>query len=179
MSELSSQTQAVIEVLNKARSMELYSILQYMDQHYVLDNLDYGTFADDIKRIAIDEMRHAEKFAERVKELGGQPTQEVDGSVMRNQDIRKIFAFNAGVEQDVLDTYNRFAMICLENKDALSAHLFRIILMEEQEHFNWFADQKNHVETLGDFYLSRFAGAESEMEDSTMGFTVSEDARRR
>ena len=62
----------VIEVLNKARSMELYAVHQYMNQHYNLDDLDYGEFASKIKLIAIDEMRHAEQFAERIKELGVQ-----------------------------------------------------------------------------------------------------------
>ena len=57
----------VIEVLNKARSMELYAVHQYMNQHYNLDDLDYGEFASKIKLIAIDEMRHAEQFAERIK----------------------------------------------------------------------------------------------------------------
>ena len=33
--------QKVIEVLSKARSMELYAIIQYMNQHYNLDNMDY------------------------------------------------------------------------------------------------------------------------------------------
>ena len=59
----------VIEVLNKARSMELYAVHQYMNQHYNLDDLDYGEFASKIKLIAIDEMRHAEQFAERIKEF--------------------------------------------------------------------------------------------------------------
>jgi len=61
----------VIEVLNKARSMELQAIHQYMNQHYNLDDMDYGDLAAKVKLIAIDEMRHAEMFAERIKELRG------------------------------------------------------------------------------------------------------------
>ena len=34
--------QKVIDVLNKARAMELQAIHQYMNQHYNLDDLDYG-----------------------------------------------------------------------------------------------------------------------------------------
>ena len=37
--------QKVIEALNKARAMELHAIHQYMNQHYNLDNLDYGELA--------------------------------------------------------------------------------------------------------------------------------------
>ena len=64
----------VIEVLNKARSMELYAVHQYMNQHYNLDDLDYGEFASKIKLIAIDEMRHAEQFAERIKDWAASRT---------------------------------------------------------------------------------------------------------
>jgi bacterioferritin len=68
--------QKVIEVLNKARAMELQAITQYMNQHYNLDDMDYGDMAAKVKLIGIDEMRHAEMFAERIKELGGEPTKE-------------------------------------------------------------------------------------------------------
>ena len=73
----------VIEVLNKARAMELTAISQYMNQHYNLDDMDYGELAGKLKLIAIDEMRHAEAFAERVKELGGEPTSEPDDKVTK------------------------------------------------------------------------------------------------
>ncbi len=53
--------QKVLEVLNKARAMELQAIHQYMNQHYTLDDMDYGELAANVKLIAIDEMRHALK----------------------------------------------------------------------------------------------------------------------
>ena len=71
--------QKVIDVLNEARAMELQAIYQYMNQHYNLDDMDYGELAAKIKLIAIDEMRHAEMFAERVKELGGEPVTGHEG----------------------------------------------------------------------------------------------------
>ena len=44
--------------MNKARAMELQAIAQYMNQHYNLDDMDYGEMAAKVKLIAIDEMRH-------------------------------------------------------------------------------------------------------------------------
>ena len=75
----------VIEVLNKARSMELYAVHQYMNQHYNLDNLDYGEFASKIKLIAIDEMRHAEQFAERPVVVPDLADGHVDGRTEKRQ----------------------------------------------------------------------------------------------
>ena len=37
-----TRKKAVIDALNKARAMELQAIQQYMNQHYSLDDKDYG-----------------------------------------------------------------------------------------------------------------------------------------
>jgi hypothetical protein len=56
----------VIEALNKARAMELHAIHQYMNQHHSLDNWDNADMASKVKLIGIDEMPHAEMFADRI-----------------------------------------------------------------------------------------------------------------
>ena len=121
----------VIEVLNKARSMELYAVHQYMNQHYNLDDLDYGEFASKIKLIAIDEMRHAEQFAERIKELGGEPNSELSSKITKGQKVMDVFPFNVKVEDDTIETYNKLLEICRTNGDSVSARLFERILDEE------------------------------------------------
>src|SRR3989337_919903 len=105
----------VIEVLNKARGMELQAIAQYMNQHYNLDDMDYGDWAAKVKLIAIDEMRHAEMFADRIKELGGEPTTEPAGKVERGQKVQSIFPFDARLEDDKIDAYNKFRLVCRQN----------------------------------------------------------------
>ncbi|ACB85654.1 bacterioferritin [Natranaerobius thermophilus] len=150
--------QKVIEVLNKARSMELQAIHQYMNQHYSLDDKDYGEFATKIRTIAIDEMRHAETFAERVKELDGEPTTELAGGVEKNQDVEKIFPFDSEQEEEAIETYNEFAQICRENNDTISAKLFETIIEEEQQHQNYFDDIDDHIKNLGNTYLARMVG---------------------
>ena len=75
----------VIDVLNQARAMELQAIGQYMNQHYNLDDMDYGDLAAKVKLIAVDEMRHAEMFAERIKELGGEPTTDPTAKVTKDR----------------------------------------------------------------------------------------------
>ena len=64
----------VIEVLNRSRALELRAIAQYMNQLYNLASMDYGALAAQVKLIAVDEMRHAETFAEQIKELSGEAT---------------------------------------------------------------------------------------------------------
>lgn len=162
----------VIEVLNKARSMELQSIHQYMSQHYRLDDMDYGELAANMKLIAIDEMRHAEAFAERVKELGGEPTTELAGGIEKGQEIKTIFSFDANEEDTAIDAYNQFLLVCRENGDSISVKLLEEIINDEQEHFNYFDSIGGHIEKLGESYLSRIAGTPSSTGLQPQGFVI-------
>lgn len=176
MSDRQSRKEKVIEVLNKARSMELYAISQYMNQHYALDNLDYGELAMNMKLIAIDEMRHAELFAERVKELGGEPTTSLAAEVKKGQDVRGIYPFDSQVEDDTIDVYNQFLNVCRENGDNISVKLFETIVEEEQLHYNYFDNVDGHIKTLGDTYLSKIAGTPASTGGFSKGFSLTAGA---
>ena len=155
----SARKAKVLEALNKARAMELYAITQYMNQHYTLDDMDYGELASKMKAIAIDEMRHAEDFAERIKDLDGEPGAKQEGTLQKGQDVRAIYPFNSAVEDDTIEKYNEFVKICRENGDQVSANLFERIIDEEQAHWDYFSDTDDHIKTLGDHFLARMAAS--------------------
>lgn len=173
MSSKEERRKNVIEVLNKARAMELQAIHQYMNQHYNLDDMDYGELAAKMKLIAIDEMRHAETFAERIKELGGEPTSAMDGKVVKGQEIGKIYTHDSHQEDETIDAYNQFLLVCRENGDSISVKIFEQIIDEEQEHFNYFDAINDHISNLGDSYLSRIAGTPSSTGLAPQGFVIS------
>jgi len=164
--------QAVVEVLNKARAMELQAIHQYMNHHYNLDDRDYGEMAAQVKLIAIDEMRHAEMFAERIKELGGEPTTEFAGKVEKGQEVESIFAFDAKEEDNAIAAYSQFLLVCRENGDSISTKLLEVVIDEEQEHFNYFDSINGHIEKLGPAFLARKAGTPSSTGLNTQGFVA-------
>lgn len=166
--------QKVLDVLNKARAMELHAIHQYMNQHYNLDDMDYGELAGKVKLIAIDEMRHAEMFAERIKELHGEPTTEKAGKVEREQSVEVIFKFDSGQEDDTILSYNQFLLVCRENGDNVSLKLFEAILEEEQTHYNYFDNVADHIEQLGASYLARIAGTPGDGGGPARGFVAAE-----
>jgi len=174
-SDREKRKQKVIDVLNKARAMELQAIGQYMNQHYNLDDMDYGELAGKIKLIAVDEMRHAEMFAERIKELGGEPTADLADKVKRGQAVDAAFAFDVTLEDDTVDAYNQYLLVCRENGDSTSMKIFEEIIDEEQVHLNYFDDIKSHIEELGNAYLARIAGTPSATGLQTQGFVAREE----
>jgi bacterioferritin len=134
--------------------------------------MNYGEFAGKLKLIAIDEMRHAETFAERVKELGGEPVTEHDGKIFKGQSPNEIFPFDAKEEDNAIDAYNQFALVCRENGDSISMKIFEEVIDEEQIHFNYFDNVHSHIEKLGDTYLAKIAGTSSATGLGPSGFTV-------
>ena len=136
MSDRETRKANVVEALNKARSMELHAIHQYMNQHYNLDDMDYGELAANMKLIAIDEMRHCES------------------------------------EDDTIFVYNELRKVCVDNGDILTAKLFETIIGEEQIHLNYFDNISDHIETLGDTFLSKIAGTPSSTGGTTKGFAI-------
>jgi len=152
-----NQIENVVAVLNQARAMEIKVIIQYMNQHYGLDSQDYGKLASAVKKIAIDEMKHAEAFAERIKEIDStqEPTTQPEKSIITGQAIGDIFGFNAETEEGTIEKYGEFAKICRDNNDPVSAVLFERIAVEEQAHLTYFANTAEHIKSLGNRFLNR------------------------
>lgn len=147
----------VIEALNTARGMELQAISQYMVQHYILDDLDYGQLCAWQKLIAIDEMRHAEKFAERVEALGGKPNCDKAGPITQPQTVKEIYPFDVTMEANTVAAYDKFAKICRECGDEISAGIFDDIIKDELVHLDYYNQTVSHIDTLGAAFLAKYA----------------------
>ena len=171
-----SRKAKVIEVLNKARAMELFAIHQYMNQHYNLDDMDYGELAANMKLIAIDEMRHAENFAERIKELGGEPTTQKEGKIVTGQEVTAIYEADANQEEATIEAYSNFLAVCKEAGDIVTARLFERIIDDEQAHQTYYDNIDGHIKKLGDTYLAKIAGTPSTTGPATKGFVTATPA---
>jgi bacterioferritin len=155
---MSKDVKKVIEALNAGRSRELGAILQYMAQHYELANDDFGKLAKVLKTTAIVEMKHAEALAERILFLGGTPTSKPMPEVKRGQKIADMIATDMALEEDAVRLYNEAAVVCAENLDHVSKDIFEKLLKEEDAHLDMFQSIKEHIDQLGDVYLTTLTG---------------------
>jgi bacterioferritin len=155
---MSKDVKKVIEVLNQGRSRELGAILQYMAQHYELENSDFGKLAKVIKTTAIVEMKHAESLAERILFLGGMPTSKPTPEAKKGQKIVEMIATNIGLEEDAIKLYNEAAIVCAAELDHVSKDIFEKLLKDEDAHLDMFQNIKEHLDQLGDVYLATLTG---------------------
>ena len=147
----------VIYLLNQARSAELGAISQYMIHHYELEDQDFGKLAAKMKEIAIVEMKHAEKLAERILFLKGEPTSKPDVVPKKGQDIPDLLATDFTLEAKAVKMYNEAAAICAAERDHKSKDLFEELIADEEEHLNFFENTIDHVDKLGAAYLVTLA----------------------
>ena len=150
--------QTVIDLLDEARLRELEAINQYMIHHDELENKDFGKLASKIKEIAIVEMKHAERLAERILFLKGEPLSKPDATPKKGQEIPEMLATDIVLESKAVKMYNEAAGICASEKDQKSKDLFEELLGDEEGHLNFFENIKDHVDKLGAAYGTTLTG---------------------
>ena len=148
----------VIDLLNQARAHELGVISQYMIHHYELEDKDYGKLASTLKEIAITEMKHAEKLADRVLFLNGEPVSRPAGEAVKGQEITDMLKTDIGLEANVVALYNEAAVLCTAEKDQVSKDLFEELLRQEEGHLDTFENIRDLIGTLGAPYLVSLTG---------------------
>jgi len=148
---------SVIDLLNEARSRELTAILQYMAQHYELEDQGMGKLGAKMKEIGIQEMKHAEALAERILFLEGVPGSKPDAVAKKGESIPQMLDTDIALEAAAVAMYNDAANACAEAKDQISRRLFEKLLADEEEHLNLFETIQDHVKKLGAAYLATLA----------------------
>jgi len=127
----------IIEILNRSRERELTVTMQYMRQHYEAQGLESPPVIEVFKKIAIEEMKHAEKFAERIVYLGGIPSIKV-GEIRKSDDLKGMIADDLKSENEAIALYREAIALCEKEGDPVTRLLFEEILANEEEHKDTF-----------------------------------------
>jgi bacterioferritin len=141
--------QTVIDLLTEARLSELEAIDQYRVHYDELENNDLGQLASQIKEIAVAKMNHAEKLAERILLLEGEPPSKTNATTQKGQKIPEMLATDMALERKAVKMYIEAAVICASEKDPKSKDLFEELLRDEEGHLHFFENIKAHVDELG------------------------------
>ncbi len=129
----------MVDVLNRSIARELQVSTQYMWHHVMAVGLPSPAIKEIFKKIAVEEMKHAEAFAERLDQLGGVPTTQ-PSPISRGGDLRAMIQADLKAEQEALDLYREGIKLSVELDDPVTRRLFEDILANEEEHFKTFQD---------------------------------------
>jgi bacterioferritin len=142
-----------IELLNKAVADELQAVHQYMYWHFHLDDQGFGPLSAMLRRIAIMEMGHVERLAERILFLKGDVNMVTAAPVERITEPAEIIARAAAMEHEAVGIYNQFALECAQNADSATKQIFESLVVDEETHYDEFDKQADNIKRFGPSYL--------------------------
>ena len=140
----------VIEFLNKALYNELTAINQYFLHAKMLKNWGLKELAEHEYHESIDEMKHADKLAERILFLDGLPNFQALGKLRIGETPREVLQCDLALELEALPLLRDAIRHCEGVGDFTSRHLFADILDSEEEHIDWIETQLSLVERIGE-----------------------------
>ena len=135
-----------IGILNEALATEIVCILRYQFHSFMATGIHSAAVAEEFRQHATEEQEHANRIAERIKQLGGKPemnpalvaqtshTQYVEGTSLADMIREDLVA-----ERIAIDTY-REIVTYFGDKDPTSRTMMEEILAKEEEHADELAD---------------------------------------
>ena len=125
------------DLLNQAIAREIQVSIQYIWQHIRATGIESLEFADRIKGIAIQEMKHAEDIAERLDYLGGDPTTQ-PAPIKVGKTLEEMIKNDIEAEEEAIRLYREIIKTAMEEGDYVTERLFKQILQDEERHHDEF-----------------------------------------
>lgn len=127
------------DMLNEAIARELSVSISYMWQHVLMTGLQTFAVKNEIKKISIVEMKHAEAIAERLVYLGGRPTTKPT-EIKVGDSLAEMMKINVGLEVGAIELYRGIIAKAEAEGDTVTADMFHGILADEEDHHNTFTN---------------------------------------
>lgn len=139
----------VIEYLNRGLRSELTAINQYWLHYRMLDNWGFKDLAKKWREESIEEMRHADRFIERILFLEGFPNLQVLDPLRIGQNVKEVLESDLQAEHDARSLYQEAATHCHSVKDYPSRDLFEELMADEEGHIDFLETQLDLISKVG------------------------------
>jgi bacterioferritin len=130
----------IIRLLNDSLATELVCILRYKRHHFTAAGLASPKIADEFMVHAQEETVHADRIAQRIVQLGGEPDFSPDSLVKRSHadyndalDLKAMIKANLIAERVAVEAYTQIIAL-IGDKDPTTKRLIEDILGDEQGH---------------------------------------------
>ncbi|HEU0201797.1 MAG TPA: ferritin-like domain-containing protein [Burkholderiaceae bacterium] len=132
--------ETVLRLLNEALATELVCTLRYRRHQFTARGLASQGVADEFQEHAREELEHADRIAERIVELGGNPNFSPDGLSERSHaeyveadSLQDMIRENLVAERIAIESYREIVRYVADG-DPTTRRLFEEILATEEEH---------------------------------------------
>ncbi len=138
--------EVVLKLLNEALATEIVCVLRYKRHHYMATGPTSSAVAAEFAEHATEEQEHADRIAERIRQLGGEPNFAPEGLTSRSHSeyvegkgLTDMIKEDLVAERIAIDSYSEMIRFIGEN-DSTTRRMLEEILAKEEEHADDMAD---------------------------------------
>ncbi|MGH8079326.1 MAG: ferritin-like domain-containing protein [Lysobacter sp.] len=138
--------EAVIKLLNEALATEIVCVLRYKRHYFMASGLMADAVKSEFLEHANEEQAHADRIAERIVQLGGEPdfnpdilSKRAHAQYVEGSDLRDMVKEDLVAERIAIDSY-REIINYIGDKDTTTKRLMEDILAQEEQHADELAD---------------------------------------
>ncbi|MEA3064331.1 MAG: bacterioferritin [Sphingomonadales bacterium] len=139
----------VLELLNEALKNELTATNQYWLHYRLLDNWGVEKLAEFERSESIDEMKHADRLAQRILFLDGLPNFQLLGRLRIGETVEETLRADLDLELEAVEQLKGAIQHCETVRDYVSRDLFAEILDNEEAHVDALETQFEMIERMG------------------------------
>ena len=139
----------VIDFLNKALLNELTAVNQYWLHYRLLHHWGLARLAEFERHESIDEMKHADRLAERILVLDGLPNFQALGRLKVGETVEEVLKSDLALEHEAVPLLKEAIAHCEAVRDYVSRDLFADILANEEEHIDMLETQFEMIGRMG------------------------------
>ncbi len=130
----------IVNLLNGALATELVCVMRYRRHHFMADGLESPAIAAEFLVHANAELGHADRLAQRIVQLGGEPDFNPLGLLDRSHadydavnELKAMIRSNLIAERVAVESYRQMIAL-IGDKDSTTRRLLEDILADEEEH---------------------------------------------
>ena len=142
----SANREEVLRLLNESLATELVCVLRYKRHYFMANGLKANVAADEFLEHATQEAQHADRLAERIVQLGGEPefnpdllSKNAHAQYVAGNNLKEMVYEDLVAERIAVDSYREIIQYIGE-KDPTTRRIFEDILAQEEEHADDMAD---------------------------------------
>ena len=139
----------VIDYLNQALTNELTAVNQYWLHYRLLNHWGVKKLAAFERHESIDEMKHADRLADRILVLDGLPNFQAIGRLKIGESVEEILRADLALEMEAIPLLKDAIAHSESVRDFVSRELFESILANEEEHVDTLETQFEMIARMG------------------------------
>ena len=142
----SADRETILRLLNESLATEIVCTLRYKRHYFMASGIKSAAAAEEFLEHALQETEHADKLAERIVQLGGEPdfnpdnlTKNSHAQYVAGNTLKEMVLEDLVAERIAIDSYREIIQF-IGDSDPTTRRIFEDILAQEEEHADDMSD---------------------------------------